>query len=118
MSFSIGNAISFRTYIDLCQEDSDAVNWVVFEDHLAGYTVDMKLFPVAIRNDDIEPEEYEALEDQVLEQGYANALNPDQIVDVVDNLRRLRPDFSDADLARAVSFYSAKDTFIDAHGLN
>ena len=93
MSFSIGNAISFCTFIELCQKDSDAVSWVIFEDHVAAYTVDMSLFPVTISNYDIEPKEYEALEDQILEQGYANALAPDQIVEVVNNLRQLRPDF-------------------------
>lgn len=113
MSFTIGQAISFRQFVDLCATNPDAAQWVVFEDCHDGYSAEMKLFPVTLDNYDIEPEEYESIEDEVLSQGFGNALNSDQVVDIMDNLKRQKAGYTEDELIRAMNFYSERDTFID-----
>lgn len=113
MSINIGNTISLETWLNLCQNAPDAVTWVVYKEGCTSYSTNMKLDAVTLDNYDIEPEEYMDLEEQVLAQGFSNALNPDQVTDIISNLSKIKPSYSVDDLILAINFYSKHDTFID-----
>lgn len=113
MKYKIGEGISLSSHIQSCLKDEQLSEWMISEE--IGYSMNMLVYPVYLDDWDLEPEEYEELEDQVLDQGrgYGNILNTDQIVDIVANLKMQKPNFSDEELEQALNYYSKRDAFIE-----
>jgi hypothetical protein len=113
MAYKIGKGISLREYLSRCIEDEEKGEWMIAEE--MDYTMDMLVYPVSLTNWDIEPEEYERIEEEVLSQdnGYGNVLNAGQLIDIVDVLKRQKPNYSEQELEASINFYSERDTFLE-----
>ncbi|MEE2730705.1 MAG: hypothetical protein VYA55_07760 [Pseudomonadota bacterium] len=111
--YSIGKGMTLRTHIEACLNDKQASNWMITA--VDDYSLDMQIYPVFLENWDLDPDEYSMIEDQVLSSGngYANFLNSDQLLDIIENLTAQNPQYTDQELESAINFYSMHDTFID-----
>ncbi len=113
MKFTIGKGITLREYLSRCIEDEENGEWMIAEE--IDYTMDMLVYPVSLKNWDIEPEEYERIQDEVLSQGngYGNLMNVDQLIDIVDVLKRQKPNYTEKELEASLNYYSERDTFLE-----
>ncbi len=112
MRFKIGKGITLREYLKDCVEDKPSSAWMIYDS--SEYTLDMMVYPVILDDWDLEPEEYQKIEDEVLSQGrgYGNLMNQDQLVDIIENLAMQKPNYFEADLEAAFNFYDERDAFI------
>lgn len=69
--------------------------------------------PYLINTRDISPEEADELDAYPNSIGLKGFLNPDQLEDIVDNLRQQRPHFSEIQLLAAINYYWNHDAFIN-----
>lgn len=113
MRYKIGEGVSLKEHVLACEKGKQLSEWMIAEG--IGYSMNMVVYPVYLENWDIEPEEYEEVEDQVLSSGngYGNILNTDQILDVVTNLKAQKSNYNDKELENALNYYSSRDTFIE-----
>ena len=113
MKYKILDPTTLREYIKLCIDDPDNASWMVMDWDTDSYKMDMQLFQVELKNYDIEPEEYDEIEDEVNSKGLCNCLSSDQIADVEKVLRKQKQNYTEKDLERALDYYSEKDTFME-----
>ncbi|WP_028768165.1 DUF7716 domain-containing protein [Shewanella fidelis] len=112
MSFKIGLGITLREHIKNCIDESTDFEWMIFSQ--PDYSLEMMVYPVILDDWDLEPEEYEKIEEAVLSEklGYGNLLSNDQLVDVVLNIESQKNNYSDMDLEAAINHYDKRDAFI------
>lgn len=113
MKYQIGKGITLREHLQDCRDDKQSSEWMIFDS--MHYSLDMKVYPVFLDDWDLEPEEYEEIEDNVLSEnkGYGNLLNTDQLNDIISNLAMQKEDYAESELEAAINYYNKNDAFID-----
>lgn len=113
MKYKILEPMTLREYTKECIDDPDNAAWMVHDRKQESYKMDMVLFPVELINHDIEPDEYEEIEDEVFSKGFCNCLHSDQIAEVEEVLRSQKIDYTETDLEKALNYYAENDTFME-----
>lgn len=80
------------------------------------FKLDTLLYPVLLDTSEMELDEYVQAEGRVLEMGYANCLHADQLADILSNLRRQKPGYTDEDLEASINHYAEHDCFLEFEG--
>jgi hypothetical protein len=86
--------------------------WLMIRNATAEMNFASECYPVEIDSRDVSEEEMVAFEAALKAAGYKYFLNRDQIREVIGNLEEQRPDFTPADLERAIDFYWKRDAFV------
>ena len=113
MNYKIGEGITLKHYLQTCQADEDSSEWMIFNS--SNYSLNMMVYPVTLDNWDIDDDEYIKIESEVLShgEGYGNLMNADQLVDIIENLKMQKANYSESELEEALNYYSEHDAFIN-----
>ncbi len=111
MKYHVGKGISLREYLQDCKNDKQSSEWMVFNSN--NYLLDMIVYPILLDDWDLEPEEYEELENHVLSKGYGNLLNKEQLIDIISNLTMQKENYTEKELEAAINYYNKHDAFIE-----
>ncbi len=87
--------------------------WLYISDTETHITLDTLCMPSAINSHDVSEEETQEFEAYAERNGAQCFLCPDQLEEIIENLRQQRSDYSLQQLASAIDFYWRNDAFID-----
>lgn len=96
--------------------DLPASGWLYIRQSTREISFATECYPVETDSREVSEEEMENFEARVAAAGFKSFLCRDQLHDIIGNLELQRPQFTPADLGRAVDFYWRRDTFIVLDG--
>ncbi|MGO2476804.1 MAG: DUF7716 domain-containing protein [Pseudoalteromonas sp.] len=112
MIFKVGEGVTLRSYLADLQGNRFS-EWMISD--VDKYSLEMLIYPVYLETWDLNPEEYELIEDAVLSQGngFGNVLSAEQLEDIISNLKMQKAGYSDAELETAINYYDENDAFFE-----
>jgi hypothetical protein len=90
--------------------------WLYIRSSAREIDLDTECFPVEIDSRDVSEEEMAAFEESWKAAGFKPFLCTDRIREIIGNLEVKQPEFTPADLGRAIDFYWRHDAFIVLNG--